>query len=301
MPRLIGVAAAQISPVLDDPERSVDKMERVAESIADTVPWVDLICFPELCSIGLHEYVGASVNHSPRQFAEPIPGAQTGRFCSLAKRIHKWLIPGSMYESDGDCVYNTAVAISPGGEIVARYRKLYPWRPVETTTPGNTGFCVFDIPGVGHFGICICYDMWFPEVARTLAWMGAEVILHPSLTSTCDRDAETVLVQANAIFNQCYFVDVNATGIYGGGRSQIVDPDGNVLRRGTEHEGILTQILDLDQGARTRELGTVGLSQAWKSWRDTPLRFPPYDRPVSESPMLSQLGKLQYPENLRNV
>jgi predicted amidohydrolase len=225
----------------------------------------------------------------------------TERFCELAKRLDKWLIPGSIYERDGDAVYNTAVAISPEGEIVAQYRKLYPWRPLETTTPGNSGFCVFDIPGVGRFGLCICYDMWFPEVSRTLAWLGAEVILHPSLTSTSDRGAETIIARANAIFNQCYFVDVNISGVYGGGRSQIIDPDGNVLQMATEHEAVLTEVLDLDHVTRTRELGTVGLSQAWKTWRDTPLVFPPYEQPATESPMLSRLGKVRYPKNLREM
>ena len=80
-------------------------------------------------------------------------------------------------------VHNTALAISPEGEIVATYRKLFPWLPLETSVPGDT-FTVFDIPGAGRFGLMICYDGWYPEVSRTLAWMGAEVILQPTLTKT---------------------------------------------------------------------------------------------------------------------
>ena len=72
--------------------------------------------------------------------------------------------------------------------------------------------------------------MWFPEVSRSLAWLGAELILHPTMTSTSDREVETAVARANAIFNQCYFVDVNIVGQYGGGRSQIIDPDGTVLQ-----------------------------------------------------------------------
>ena len=74
---------------------------------------------------------------------------------------------------------------------------------------------VFDIPDVGRFGVSICYDMWFPETTRTLAWMGAEVILHPSLTNTIDRDVEISIARASAATNQCYFVDLNCSGRLG--------------------------------------------------------------------------------------
>lgn len=72
--------------------------------------------------------------------------------------------------------------------------------------------------------------MWFPEVARTLAWMGTEIILQPTMTPTSDRELELVLARTNAIFNQCYFVSLNSVGPYGGGRSLIVDPDGRILQ-----------------------------------------------------------------------
>ena len=91
--------------------------------------------------------------------------------------------------------------------------------------PGDT-FTVFDIPGVGRFGLIICFDAWFPEVTRTLAWMGAEVILQPTLTKTIDREQELVLARANAIVNQVYVVSPNYGGLFGTGRSVIVDPEG---------------------------------------------------------------------------
>jgi predicted amidohydrolase len=82
---------------------------------------------------------------------------------------------------------------------------MYPFEPYEQgVTPGEE-FCVFDIPEVGRFGVSICYDMWFPETTRTLAWMGAEVILHPTMTGTIDRDAELAIVRASAVTNQVYF------------------------------------------------------------------------------------------------
>jgi hypothetical protein len=120
-----------------------------------------------------------------------------------------------------------------------------------------------------------------------------------SMTSTSDRTAETVMARANAIFNQCFFVDVNVVGVYGGGRSQIIDPEGNVLLLAGEHESILTHVLDLEHASRTRELGTLGLSQAWKTWRDIPHTYPPYSQSAEQSPMLKGLGEGHYLKDLR--
>ena len=122
-------------------------------------------------------------------------------------------------------MYNTSVVISPDGEIIAKYRKMFPWLPYEAGTAAGDTFCVFDIPNIGRFGLCICYDMWFPEVSRQLAWMGAEAIIQPTLTPTSDRSLELVMARANALFNQCYFFSINGIGEWGGGRSTIIDPD----------------------------------------------------------------------------
>jgi predicted amidohydrolase len=183
--------------------------------------------------------------------------------------------------------------------MIARYRKMFPWMPFEKgTTPGSE-FCVFDIPGKGRFGLCICYDMWFPEVSRNLVWMGAEVILQPTMTPTSDRPLELVMSQANAIFNQCYFVSINGVGPYGGGRSQIVDPDGRVMQVAGEHQTILTEILDLDHVSRTREFGTIGLAQTLKQIRDSQQTFPVYQGASVQGGSFVQLGPLQFPRDLR--
>jgi len=299
MTRLLGIAAAQVGPVAGDPHCSLAKLEEVTQAISSTLPWVDLICFPELFVTGLNQFVDGGPTMA--DLAQPVPGPLTERFSALARRVGRWLVPGSFFERDGEMVYNSSLIFSPEGEMVGHYRKLYPWQPLETAAPGDRGFCIWDIPGVGRLGLCICYDMWFPEVSRSLAWLGAEVILHLSMTSTSDRVVETVIARANAIFNQCYFVDVNIVGRYGGGCSQIIDPDGTVLQLAAEHESILTHVLDLDHVTRARQLGTLGLAQVWKTWGDVPLTFPPYSRPTQESPLLSRLGRPHYPRDLRHM
>jgi formamidase len=181
----------------------------------------------------------------------------------LAKETGLWLVPGSIYErGDDGNVYNTAIAVSPLGEIAATYRKVFPWQPYEQTTPGNE-FVVFDIPGVGRIGLAICYDGSFPETARQLAWLGAEVIIQPTLTTTRDREMELVCARANAWCNQLYVVNVNACDPAGVGASCIVDPEGTVRQQATTGEEVLIDCLDLDAVSRARTHGTFGLNRPW--------------------------------------
>ena len=140
--------------------------------------------------------------------ATTIPGPLTDRLGALARELGVWLVPGSLVERDGDVLYNTAVAISPQGEIAARYRKLFPWRPYEELQPGRD-FTTFEIPDVGRVGLAICYDGSFPEVARQLAWLGAEIIIQPTLTTTRDREMEVVMARSNAFANQVFVVNLN--------------------------------------------------------------------------------------------
>jgi formamidase len=294
MPRRFGIAGVQMSPVAWNPDATVAKMADVVTQIHANFPWVQMVIFPELVVSGVAAFVTPLEPGARRRSAQPIPGPLTGRLCEIARTAGLWLVPGSMYESEGEAVFNTAIVVSPQGEIITKYRKIFPWLPYESATRAGDQFCTFDVPGIGRFGLCICYDSWFPEVTRTLAWLGAEVILRPALTATSDRPLEIVLSQANAIFNQCYFVDLNATGPWGGGRSLIVSPDGRVLQQAGEHEMILTELLDLDEVHKVREMGTVGLCQTWKQLRDFPGSFPIYNDHLASGAIFSNLGALEH-------
>lgn len=257
-----------------DADATVEKMARFVREVARGVPWVDMVVFHELAAPGVVQF---GEPPSPGHLAashQTIPGPLSDRLCALARGERRWLLPGSLYEREGSQLFNTAIVISPDGEIVAKYRKVFPWYPYEAEFTAGEDFCVFDIGGVGRFGISICYDMWFPETVRALAWMGAEVILHPTLTTSADRELELVLGQSHAITNQCYFVDVNGVGPWGGGFSQIADPDGRIAQRVGGHETVLTEMLDLDRVTRAREFGTLGLSQTLKQLRDSKVCFP---------------------------
>jgi predicted amidohydrolase len=259
-----------------------DLLERETASVLRTYPRTRMVVWPELAAFG------PGVDR-----AETMPGPTEDRFRTLARRHRIWLIPGSIYERAGADVFNTAPVINPDGEVVARYRKMYPFLPYEKgVTPGRE-FVVFDVPGTGRFGVSICYDGWFPETTRALAWKGAEVIVHPTLTGTIDRPLELVLAQANAIANQCYFVDVNAAGALGNGCSIIAGPEGEIVHQSGATGEHIPFTIDLDRVRHVRKCGTLQLGQVLKSFRDSPFEYPCYRSAYAPSEALNALGTLE--------
>ncbi len=273
----IGIAGLQLEAINGD---NLDGMEAEIDSVAKRFPWVDMVVLAELNGYG-----------TDPALAQPMPGTFEARFAEVAKRNDIWLVPGSVMERAGSDTHNTAPVINPDGEVVTRYRKQFPWLPYEKgVTPGADG-AIFDVPGVGRFGMSICYDMWFPETVRALSCMGAEVILHPSLTSTIDRDVEKSIVRGSAAMNQCYFFDVNVAGPLGVGQSIVAGPGGEIIYEAGRGRDIFPLRLDLDYVRDVRSNGWQGLGQPLKSFRDSSVNFPQYDKGyVSKS--LDSLGPM---------
>ena len=294
MSRLFGIAGVQMSVEAWDMDGTFEKMADVALNIRKQMPWVNMVVYHELVVPGLVQFKTPEDVNWWKKNSGPVPGPQTDRLCELARKTKQWLVPGSMWEMVEDKMYNTSVVISPDGDIVAKYRKMFPWLPYEAGTTAGDQFCVFDIPNIGRFGLCICYDMWFPEVSRTLAWMGAEVIIQPTLTPTSDRELELVMARANALFNQCYFMSINGIGQWGGGRSTIIDPDGRILQQAGTNQTFMTEMIDLDHTTRAREYGTLGLAQTLKQLRDSGHKFPIYGNQGLAEGGFDQLGKLTF-------
>jgi formamidase len=258
--RLLSIAALQLAPCLHDTRATLEEFERRVITLRETFNELQLVILPELHLSA----VGGFFDERPETAAEvavEIPGPLTDRLGSLARSTGLWLVPGSLYERDeaGD-IRNTAVAIAPSGEVVATYRKCFPWQPYEQSLPGSE-FTVFEMPEVGRIGLAICHDGAFPEVFRQLAWMGAEVVIQPTLTTTSDRDAELTLARANAIANQLYVVNVNAPTPTALGRSVVIDPEGLVRVEAGAGEELLTDVLDLDAVTRVRTVGSFGLNR----------------------------------------
>lgn len=298
MSRLFGIAGVQMSVQAWDMDATFEKMSDIALNIRKQLPWVNMVVYHELVVPGLVQFKSPLDVNWYKKNSGSVPGPQTDRLCELARKTRQWLVPGSMWEVENGKMYNTAVVISPDGDIVAKYRKMFPWLPYEAGTTAGDQFCVFDIPNVGRFGLCICYDMWFPEVSRQLAWMGAEVIIQPTLTPTSDRELELVMARANALFNQCYFISINGIGEWGGGRSTIIDPDGRVLQEAGTNQTFMTEMIDLDHTSRTREYGTLGLGQTLKQLRDSEHIFPIYgNHGAAKGGSFDRLGELKFHHN----
>jgi predicted amidohydrolase len=245
-------------------------------------PWVQMVVFSELAAYG----------PDPAK-AEPLPGPAERTFQDMAARHKLWLVSGSLIEIADGKLYNTASVIDPSGKVIGRYRKMFPFLPYETGIECGDSFFVFDVPDVGRFGVSICYDMWFPETSRQLAAMGAEVILHPTLTTTPDREVELSMVRATAATNQCFMVDINGAGDGGNGKSIICGPDGALLHQYGPAEELVPIEIDIDRVRRYRMAGLRGLGQPLKSFRDSQVRFPVYEPGGRTSPYLQELGPLE--------
>mgnify|MGYP003949365669 FL=1 len=265
---------------------NVEMMKHKIEVLTSVYPWVQMVVFSELCAYG-----PLTVH------AMPFPNNIEDEFCAIAKKHGIWLIPGTMFQKSEDKIYNTATVINPEGEIVARYNKMFPFYPYEIGVTGGDEFLIFDVPEIGLFGLSICYDMWFPETSRTLAVQGVEVIIHPTLTGTIDRDIELAIVQATAATNQCYVFDINGLGDGGTGRSIVCGPDGRVLYQASTGEEMIPIEIDLERVQRSRENGILRLGQPLKSFRDRNISFEIYKN-GGTTPYLNSLGPLIKPTKM---
>jgi predicted amidohydrolase len=273
---------------------NVEAMKSKLDLLMAIYPWVDMVMFSELCAYGPH------ITH-----AQAVPGEFEQEMCAMAAKYGIWLLPGSIFErakntAGEEVVYNTASVIDPEGSVVTRYRKMFPFYPYEVGVAGGTEFCVFDVPDVGRFGVSICYDMWIPETTRTLAVMGAEVILHPTLTGTIDREIELSIARASAATNQCYFFDINGLDAGGSGRSIVCGPEGRIVYQADVNEEFIPIEINLEKVRRSRELGVLRLGQPMKSFRDRPTEFSVYT-PGLKHPYLDSLGPLIKPTRVQEL
>jgi N-carbamoylputrescine amidase len=191
---------------------------------------------------------------------------------ALAAKL-KVTIPTSFFERDGHHYYNTLAMIGPDGAIMGTYRKSHiPDGPGYEEKfyfrPGNTGFKVWDVPGEGgasvKVGVGICWDQWYPECARVMALMGAELLLYPTAIGSEPYDAALDTSRmwrramiGHAVSNCMPVVAANRIGTEGGqrfyGHSFISDEWGDFLAEyGAAETGVLSARLDLARAATHR-------------------------------------------------
>ena len=212
----------------------------------------DIVCLGETIN-----YV--STGRKADEVAEPIPGPSTKTLGEAARRHHLWIVT-SLYEREGKCVYNTAVLIDRQGKVAGRYRKTHlpETEMLAGVTPG-TEYPVFQTD-FGTIGIQICYDNFFPEVARSLALQGAEILFTPIWGDAREEGYDwDIVARSRAIDNAVHFV----ASAYTHKRSLIIDPGGRILADTKGQEELVTADLELDR-RRLEPWLSVGAFGEWK-------------------------------------
>ncbi|WP_068076052.1 N-carbamoylputrescine amidase [Novosphingobium lentum] len=206
--------------------------------------------------------------------AQPLEQSASVREMQRLARSLKVAIPTSFFERDGQHYYNTLAMIDAGGEILGTYRKSHipdgpGYEEKYYFRPGNTGFKVWDVFGT-RIGVGVCWDQWYPECARAMALMGAQVLFYPTAIGSepYDADFDTSRIWRRAMIghaasNCMPVVAANRIGTesvgdgLGGqrfyGHSFIADQWGDFLGEyGCDETGALTATLDLAAAARHR-------------------------------------------------
>jgi predicted amidohydrolase len=195
-PRKVRLATAHLQP--REGKNPSDKPPQFAALIAEAAKQkADLIVLPETLT-----YYGTGKRMD--ECAEPVPGPSTEYFGQLAKK-HDLHIVAGLIEREGKTLYNTAALIGPDGRMIGKYRKVtLPRGEIEAgITPGHE-YPVFETR-FGKVGMMICYDGFFPEVARALSIQGAEVIAWPVW------GCNPMLAKARACENHVYVISSTYT------------------------------------------------------------------------------------------
>ncbi|MBS9477515.1 N-carbamoylputrescine amidase [Ancylobacter radicis] len=242
---------------------------------------------PYFCQDQLHEF---------HALAQPLEGNRLiGHFAALARELGV-VLPVSFFERAGQSAFNSIAILDADGATRGVYRKSHiPDGPGYTEkfyfSPGDTGFKVWDT-AVGRIGVGICWDQWFPECARAMALMGAEVLLYPTAIGSEPQDPSLDsaahwqrVMQGHAGANLMPLIASNRVGTEPGrdgtqitfyGSSFIADPTGAKLAEaGRADEGVITATFDLDAIAQQR--------RSWGVFRDR--------RPELYGPLLSMDGR----------
>lgn len=243
-PRMVRLAAVHLQP--RDGKTAMEKCEQFAPLIAEAAREnVDLVVLPETLT-----YYASGGSYADA--AEPIPGPSTDYFASLAKKHGLYIVAG-LLERDGHLIYNVAVLLGPKGSVIGKYRKVsLPRGEIEGgVTPGRD-YPVFETR-FGKVGMMVCYDGFFPEVARELTNRGAEVIAWPVW------GCNPMLASARACENHVYVVSSTYTDHDRDWMlSAVYGHDGRPLAEAGQWGTLAVAEVDLDQPMYWHSLGDFG-------------------------------------------
>ena len=200
-------------------------------------------------------------------YAETADGESAARLSEAAKKAQVYLIGGSIPEREGDRIYNTALVFGRDGSLLAKHRKVHLFdidvkggqyfKESDTLSPGNEA-TVFPTE-FGPMGVCICYDIRFPELFRLMAERGANIVFCPAaFNRTTGPKHWELLFRSRAVDNQMFLVGAapaaDETASYiSYGHSIVVSPWGEVLAQAGEDPCVLEETLELSQIKEVRE------------------------------------------------
>ena len=236
------VAAVQMEPKLGRLDSNLDQILNWLEPAA--MAGAKLVVFPECALSGY----GFSSREEGLAHAVSLDSAPLRSVVEACKRHQCYCIFG-LLERDGARLYNACVLAGPQG-VVGSYRKVHlPFLGIDMfVDPGDRPFVVHDAGGL-KVGMHICYDAGFPETARVLALLGADLLVLPTNWPTHSECAAEHMIPTRAMENTVYVMAVNRVGLESGfrfiGTSSIVDPSGRVLARaGSDSEEVIQAEID---------------------------------------------------------
>ncbi len=247
-----------------DKSENLHKALSLIDQAIERHPGLDLVVLPEYCN-------GEPTPSNVKKIAEPIPGQFSQAMSAKARSKEVNLVSGSFAEASADGrAYNTTLVFDRRGMEIGRYRKTHlmdalAFRETAFMAPGDE-LCLCETD-FGRLGVMVCYDMRFPEMARSLALGGAGVIAIPAAFPSGDllpprTDHWEILTTSTALYNLCYVVAANQFGRLGKdrpfGRSAIVDPWGIAVAKAQGREDIVCGEIDLEYvSALRRRLPTL--------------------------------------------
>lgn len=252
----VRVAAAQFDPRLGDIAHNVARIESLLDHAAGN--GAEMVVFPECAITG---YTVGSLDEA-RALAQPADGKAVRAIEARCAARNTHCVIGTLLAQD-DRVYNAALLLGPSGLIGAYLKAHLPYCGADRfISKGDTGFHVFDT-AVGRVGVLICYDLRFPEAARTLALRGADLIALPTNWPTGAETAPEFMARARAFENRVFVIACNRVGVERGaryiGRSCIVAPSGQHLADASPtEEDVIFADIDLQQARNKRLIVTPG-------------------------------------------
>lgn len=234
----------------------IKKAEKHIQEACENNPGLDIVCLPELF------YQSPLVQIENETFGEEPNGAFTEAFKEMARKYAVNIVAGSYGVKHGDKIKNTSLVINREGEIVGEYSKIHLFdslgaKESDVIEPGNE-VGIFDLD-FGKIGVVICYDLRFPELMRTLAIQGIDMLLVPAAFFSPRLDHWEILVKSAAVQNTVHVVALNQIGQIKGrtasffGRSMLVDPWGVIVAGASDHEGYFFGEADLNYTKRVRQ------------------------------------------------